>query len=117
MKKIVYALLMLLSFSLSVFGADISPQQAQEKARIFMQQMKKQSSSVRLRRTPINISMVQAETGHQSLYAFNADGGGLSLWLATTVLKMYLPIRPMAISMVTTCHQHYKVFWTATSMG
>ena len=76
MKKTVYALLMLLSFSLSVFGADISPQQAQEKARIFMQQMKKQSSSVRLRRTPINISMVQAETGHQSLYAFNADGGG-----------------------------------------
>ena len=76
MKKKVYALLMLLSLSLSVFGADISPQQAQEKARTFMQQMKKQSSSVRLRRTPINISMVQAETGHQSLYAFNADGGG-----------------------------------------
>ncbi|MBR6190309.1 MAG: Spi family protease inhibitor [Prevotella sp.] len=67
-------LLILLCVSLAVFSAGITPQQALETARDFMQQRK--GVTTKMRRAPLNIQMQQAETGLQVLYAFNVEGGG-----------------------------------------
>ena len=75
-------ILILLCVSLAVFSAGITPQQALETARDFMQQRK--GITTKMRRAPLNIQMQQAETGLQVLYAFNVEGGGLSLLRATT---------------------------------
>ena len=66
--------LILLCASLAVFSAEITPQQALEKARAFMQQRK--GVATKMRRAPLNITMQQTETGLQTLYAFNVEGGG-----------------------------------------
>ena len=67
-------ILILLCVSLAVFSAGITPQQALETARDFMQQRK--GVTTKMRRAPLNIQMQQAETGLQVLYAFNVEGGG-----------------------------------------
>ncbi|MBR2239647.1 MAG: C10 family peptidase [Prevotella sp.] len=67
-------ILILLCVSLAVFSAGITPQQALETARDFMQQRK--GITTKMRRAPLNIQMQQAETGLQVLYAFNVEGGG-----------------------------------------
>ena len=66
--------LILLCASLAVFSAEITPQQALEKARAFMQQRK--GVATKMRRALLNITMQQTETGLQTLYAFNVEGGG-----------------------------------------
>jgi hypothetical protein len=66
--------LILLCISLAVFSAEITPQQALETARAFIQQRK--GVTTKMRRAPLNITMQQTETGVQMLYAFNAEGGG-----------------------------------------
>jgi hypothetical protein len=73
MKRII-ALFILLTTGITLFAAEVSQQQAMEKARAFMQQRIGGKSN--LRRAPLNITMQQTETGLQSLYAFNAEGGG-----------------------------------------
>ena len=73
MRKILNILL-LLCLPLAVLGAEITQQQAKEKARAFMQQQQGRRALAHGSVTDQNMQPV--EMGLQSLYAFNCEGGG-----------------------------------------
>ena len=73
MRKILNILL-LLCLPLAVLGAEITQQQAKEKARAFMQQQ--QGRRALAHGSVTDQDMQPVEMGLQSLYAFNCEGGG-----------------------------------------
>ena len=65
---------MIFATGLTLFAAEVSQQEAMEKASAFMQQRK--GSTTAMRRAQLPLNMQQAEAGSQLLYAFNIEGGG-----------------------------------------
>ena len=57
-----------------MFAAEVSQQEAMEKARAFMQQ--RQGDKKAMRRAQLTLDMQQTDAGQQLLYAFNMEGGG-----------------------------------------
>ena len=68
------ALFVILATGVTLFAAEISQQEAMEKARSFMQQ--RQGSTKAMSRAQLTLNMQQAEAKLQLLYAFNIEGGG-----------------------------------------
>ena len=73
MKRIV-TLLFILAAGITMFAAEVSQQEAMEKARAFMQQ--RQGDKKAMRRAQLTLDMQQTDAGQQLLYAFNIEGGG-----------------------------------------
>ena len=73
MKRIV-TLLFILAAGITMFAAEVSQQEAMEKARAFMQQ--RQGGSKAMHRAQLSLNMQQTDAGTQLLYAFNIEGGG-----------------------------------------
>ena len=73
MKRIV-TLLFILATGITLFAAEVSQQEAMEKARAFMQQ--RQGDKKAMRRAQLTLDMQQTDAGQQLLYAFNMEGGG-----------------------------------------
>jgi hypothetical protein len=73
MKRIV-TLFMFVVTGTTLFAAEVSQQEAMEKASAFMLQRK--GSTTAMRRAQLPLNMQQAEAGAQLLYAFNIEGGG-----------------------------------------
>ena len=57
-----------------LFAAQISQQQAMERARSFINKMKNDNRT--LRRAPLNVEFQSVLPAQQLLYAFNIEGGG-----------------------------------------
>jgi hypothetical protein len=72
MKRYLFAMLVVMATALQ--AAEISQQQAMEKARAFMQNH--QTAGGAMHRAPLHIDMQGTKTDHQLLYAFNVEGGG-----------------------------------------
>ena len=68
-------LILLVMLTTALQAAEVSQQQAMEKAKAFMQN-RHQSGTATMHRAPLHTDMQSAETGHQLLYAFNVEGGG-----------------------------------------
>ena len=73
MKRIV-TLLFILAAGITMFAAEVSQQEAMEKARAFMQQ--RQGGKKAMHRAQLSLNMQQTDAGTQLLYAFNIEGGG-----------------------------------------
>ena len=73
MKRLV-SLFIVLVAGVSLFAAEVSQQEAMEKARAFMQ--KHQVASTAMHRAQLSLNMLQTDAGTQLLYAFNIEGGG-----------------------------------------
>ena len=73
MKRLVSLFIILIS-GMTLFAAEVSLQEAMEKARAFMQ--KRQGGSKAMHRAQLSINMQQTDAGTQLLYAFNIEGGG-----------------------------------------
>ena len=73
MKRLVSLFIILIS-GMILFAAEVSLQEAMEKARAFMQ--KRQGGSKAMHRAQLSLNMQQTDAGTQLLYAFNIEGGG-----------------------------------------
>ncbi len=73
MKRIVTLFIFVVTGT-TLFAAEVSQQEAMEKASAFMLQRK--GSTTAMRRAQLPLNMQQAEAGSQLLYAFNIEGGG-----------------------------------------
>ena len=73
MKRLVSLSIILLT-GITLFAAEVSQQEAMEKARAFMQ--KHQVASTAMHRAQLGLNMQQTDAGAQLLYAFNIEGGG-----------------------------------------
>ena len=73
MKRLVSLFIILIS-GMTLFAAEVSQQEAMEKARAFMQ--KRQVGSRVMHRAQLSLNMQQSDAGTQLLYAFNIEGGG-----------------------------------------
>ena len=73
MKRLVSLFIILIS-GMTLFAAEVSLQEAMEKARAFMQ--KRQGGSKAMHRAQLSLNMQQTDAGTQLLYAFNIEGGG-----------------------------------------
>ncbi len=73
MKRLVSLSIILLT-GITLFAAEVSQQEAMEKARAFLQQ--RQGLSSAMRRAQLGLNMQQTDAGAQLLYAFNIEGGG-----------------------------------------
>ena len=73
MKRLVSLFIILIS-GMTLFAAEVSQQEAMEKARAFMQ--KRQGGSKAMHRAQLSLNMQQTDAGTQLLYAFNIEGGG-----------------------------------------
>ena len=73
MKRLVSLSIILLT-GITLFAAEVSQQEAMEKARAFMQ--KHQVASTAMHRAQLSLNMQQTDVGTQLLYAFNIEGGG-----------------------------------------
>ena len=69
---------MLVVMATALQAAEISQQQAMEKARAFMQNH--QTAGGAMHRAPLHIDMQGTQTDHQLLYAFNVEGGGFVIY-------------------------------------
>ena len=76
MKRYLVAMLVVMATALQ--AAEISQQQAMEKARAFMQNH--QTAGGAMHRAPLHIDMQGTQTDHQLLYAFNVEGGGFVIY-------------------------------------